>query len=357
MRTIPEGYSLFQQDLEHVEARLAEDWDSLRGARIFITGGTGFFGLWLVECLLHANDRQKLGLAMTVLSRDPERFLATRAPHLKNRDGLRFIRGSISDIADAGGPYSHIVHAASESNVDNRPNWSARHLESAIEGTRRLLDIAARHRTKAVLLTSSGAVYSQTDRIVGQRCVEGPAGIADYASEKNVYGQAKRMMEIMAAVGAQAHGYRALIARCFAFVGPYLPLDANYAVGNFIGDVLHGRDIVVGGDGTPLRSYLYASDLVVWLLTILVKGKNAYPYNVGSGEAVSIAELARIVSKCAGRSDSVVIKQKPVPGAEPNTYLPDVSRARNDLGLTVNIGLAESIERTLDWHRLRQWPN
>lgn len=344
--------TLLPEDLRHMDAKLSALWPSLRGARLFMTGGTGFFGTWLTETLLAANTKHQLGLTLTILSRDPGRFLRQRAPHLQNNPALHFIQGDLTDfIVPDDVRYSHILHLATETNLQAAPDWAERHLNAVIDGTRRLLDMAARHKTEAVLLTSSGAVYGQADTVLNQRCVESQNHVADYLTEKAVYGQGKRLMETLASMGAQKHGYRALIARCFCFVGPYLPLDGNYAVGNFIRDALANRAIEISGDGTPLRSYLYAADLVIWLLTILVKGQSGRPYNVGGDEAVSIADLAHKVVAVADRKLEIHIRQQAVSGATPSAYLPDISRARHELGLDVFVDLTESIRRSMAWYR------
>jgi dTDP-glucose 4,6-dehydratase len=344
------GYSLFTEDLEHIDARLVGDWERLRGAHLFITGGTGLFGRWLTEALLFANQTRDLGLSLTILTRDPRRFRAT-APVLAERPELSLLGGSLTDfIVPDGAAFSHILHLASESNPHGAKDWAARHMHAALEGTSRVLDMAAAQKA-ALLLTSSGAIYGLADTIGNQLWVEGPAGPADYLSEKSVYGQSKRMMEIMTAIAAETHGFRALITRCFAFAGPHLPLDSNYAIGNFIGDALAGHDIVVNGDGTPLRSYLYMADLVIWLLAILLRGKTCCPYNVGGDQAISIAALARLVADCAGTGSKVLIKGQPVPSSAPSTYLPDLRRVKSGLGLEVAISLEEGIRRSLAWYR------
>jgi nucleoside-diphosphate-sugar epimerase len=355
--TIPRGYTLFEADLELAASLLEDDLRQLNDAHLFITGGTGFFGIWLLECLLWAKETRGLKLRMTVLSRSPEAFLEKRAPHLREREGLSFIAGSLTTFEPPADPVTHILHCASETNLEQSSDWAQRHLDAAIDGTRRLLDMAAQHRSEAVLITTSGAVYTPMDSVVDNLCVEGPAGVADYASERTVYGQAKRMMEVMTSVAAQSNGYRALIARCFAFVGPYLSLDANYAIGNFMRDALTGRTITVGGDGTPLRSYLYAADLVVWLMRILVRGRSGVPYNVGGDEIVSIGELARLTAQIGGAADNVVIKGTPVPGAKPSAYLPSLARTESELGLKVSVPLEEAIRRTMEWNRDRVKPS
>jgi len=348
---IPTGYTLFKQDLEHVSSQLESDLNQLREAHIFITGSTGFFGIWLLESLLWANQRFSLNLRLTALSRDPENFLSKRADHLRDRKELEFISGRLTNFGYPSAACTHIIHAASEANIEQSSDWAKRHIDTAIFGTRRLLDMAAMHQSEAILITTSGAVYSSMDSISNHLCVEGPEGVNDYALERIVYGQSKRMMEIMTSVDAQHYGYRALIARCFAFIGPYLPIDSNYAIGNFIRDGLTKSDIIIEGDGTPLRSYLYAADLVIWLIRILTRGSSGMPYNVGGDKSISIRELAQIVAKLSGTK--VVTKRRPVTDANPSIYLPSLERSFNELNLQAFVPLEVAIQRTFRWHQMQ----
>ena len=146
-----------------------------------------------------------------------------------------------------------------------------------------------------------------------------------------------------------------MIARLFAFVGPRLPLDAHYAVGNFIRDALDGNSIRISGDGTPFRSYLYAADLSIWIWTILFRGVPALPYNVGSTRAITISELARIVQSISQTSSGIEIAANPIPGLPAQRYVPATTRAEQGLGLEALISLEEGVRRTFDWHREAQW--
>jgi dTDP-glucose 4,6-dehydratase len=145
---------------------------------------------------------------------------------------------------------------------------------------------------------------------------------------------------------AKMYGIQTKIARCFAFVGPYLPLDIHYAIGNFIRDGLNGGPIVVSGDGTPYRSYLYAADLAIGLWTILFKGKSCEPYNVGSENEISIAELAQTVAKCFEKSIEVKIAKTPQHGKPSERYMPSTKRAVL-LGLTSTVNVKQSISKTI----------
>jgi dTDP-glucose 4,6-dehydratase len=128
-----------------------------------------------------------------------------------------------------------------------------------------------------------------------------------------------------------------------------MQLNAHFAIGNFISDAMRGGPIVIKGDGSPLRSYLYASDLMVWLWTILFKGQSGRAYNVGSEDGLNIATLANEVAAAMPQRVSISIAATPTAGAPVQRYVPCTARARGELGLRAEVPLREAICRTHTW--------
>ena len=331
------------RDLDHVLAHTEGLWEELRGKRIFITGGTGFFGCWLLESFVWANERFGLDASAVVLTRNPVGFRA-KAPHLAGHPAIELELGDVRLFRFPKGEFPIVIHAATEAYFEPSPPQPLSVFDPDTEGTRRVLEFASSHGTERFLFTSSGAVYGKQPASVSHVPEDDPRAPATTDST-TAYGHGKRASEFMCAMYAQQYGFCAAIARCFAFVGPYLPLDANYAIGNFIRDALAGGPILVKGDGTPYRSYLYAADLAIWLWTILLKGESCRPYNVGSEHQLTIGELARTVAATAPGTEIRIDKQ-PVPGAPALRYVPATRRAEEGLGLRVWIPLEEAIRRT-----------
>jgi dTDP-glucose 4,6-dehydratase len=175
-------------------------------------------------------------------------------------------------------------------------------------------------------------------------------GAPDPLDPKSAYGEGKRLAEHLCSLYADAH-LQPKIARCFAFVGPYLSLDIHFAIGNFIRDALNGGPILVKGDGTPRRSYLYAADLAIWLWTILFRGHSLRPYNVGSDKWFSIKEVAQCVSEQFHPAPAIEIRGTSDPQQPAQHYVPDISRSIGELGLEVETDLASSIQKTIDFCR------
>jgi nucleoside-diphosphate-sugar epimerase len=336
-----------KEDLDHVLTHTREHWGEARGQSFFITGGTGFFGIWLLESFAHVNDALALGMSATVLTRDPEVF-AAKAPHLTSRDDLRFIRGDIQNFEFPQGTFEYIVHAATAASAKLNKENPLLMYDTITLGTRRLLEFAKHCNVKKLLLTSSGAVYGKQPpdmSHVSESYLGGPETIQC----SSAYAEGKRAAEHMCILHAQTHGYECKIARCFAFVGPHLPLDAHFAIGNFIFDVLYSRSIAIRGDGTAIRSYLYASDLTCWLWTIMFKGTTLSAYNVGSEHGLSIMELAEVVKRCCQSAYEVNRKVKPSAKTSPDAYVPSTQLAQQNLHLSQLINLRESILKTYKW--------
>jgi dTDP-glucose 4,6-dehydratase len=335
-------------DLSHVYQHTAVLWEEARGKSFFITGGTGFFGMWLLESFAYINDILELGATACILTRDSQAFVR-KAPHLTSRSDLTYIEGDIRNFEFPKQDFDYLIHAATEASAKLNNEAPSEMLDAIVTGMRRVLDFAAQAKVKKFLFTSSGAVYGPQPSTL-THVPEDYNGAPDCLNPSSAYGEGKRVAELLAAIHAKQHGTEVKIARCFAFVGPHLPLDTHFAIGNFIRDSMAGNAIRIGGDGTPHRSYLYAADLAIWLWTILFKGKSLRPYNVGSEEDYSISTIAEIVNQSLGGTSTIEIAHAAKTGSSPARYVPAVGLVRTELELVSYISLCDSLRRTHQWH-------
>lgn len=335
-------------DLDRILNWVPDDLRALRGARLFITGGTGFIGKWLLETLAWANDRLQLDIRALVLTRSAKRF-AGSAPHLASNKAFSFVEGDVRSLPADLGTFDGIVHAATSASAELLRTDPMLMLDTIVEGGAAVMELAARSGAIPLLFTSSGAVYGRppaTLESVDETYMGGP----DPLEPLSAYHEGKRIGELQCALAAKQFGLKAKIARIFAQVGPYLPLDIHYAMGNFIKDVLDGRNVRVQGDGTTVRSYMYAADMTAWLLAIFVRGTPQRAYNVGSEQAITIADLARRVASASSQPLEVEIMQKPDAGRPIDRYVPGNRRAREELGLAEWTPIAEGIDRTIAFY-------
>ncbi len=333
-------------DLDRILERTEPLWQELRGQRILITGATGFFGCWLLESFAWANQRLHLNASAVGLSRHPQ-ALVEKAPHLAQDSAISLHSADVRHGDFPQGSFSHVIHAATEASARLNHEKPLVMFDTIVEGTRRALHFSVASSVSRFLLVSSGTVYgTQPPQLA--HVSESFDGGPDSLSRASAYAEGKRAAEMLCSLAASPR-LAIPVARCFAFVGPYMHLDAHFAIGNFIGDAMRGEPIVVKGDGSSVRSYLYASDLAVWLWTMLFKGQSGRAYNVGSEDAVTIASLAGEVAATMPRPTEVSIAGHPIPGALVHRYVPCTARAQNELGLRAEVPLRESIRRTHLW--------
>jgi dTDP-glucose 4,6-dehydratase len=305
--------------------------------------------MWLVESFLWVNEQLSLDSEIVVLSRNPAAFLR-KMPHLAGRSAISFHAGEMDRFEFPSGPFGYVVHAATEAYRASPDFDRLGAFHRDVQGTSRMLEFARQCGAGRFLFTSSGAMYGRQPAEMSHVPEEFCGGPKPLDADSG-YGQAKRASEFLCACYAQAHGLETTIARCFAFVGPYLPLNINFAIGNFLRDALAGGPICIQGDGTPRRSYLYAADLAVWLWTILLRGTPGRAYNVGSDVEWTIADLARKVAAEVAPDAEVRIAMAADSTKPIHRYVPSTRRAREELGLREWISLPEAIRRTAAWHR------
>jgi dTDP-glucose 4,6-dehydratase len=332
-------------DLHHILDHTRELWEDLRGARLFITGGTGFFGCWILESFLFANQELDLKASASILTRRPDSVKQT-LPHLMLNPAITLVEGDVRNFKFPSGEFSHIIHAATDASAKLNSDNPLLMLDTIVEGTRHTLDFALQCKAEKFLLTSSGAIYGKQPTNM-THIPEDYMGAPDPLDPHSAYGQGKRQAEHLCALYSKDSNLKTKIARCFAFVGPYLPLDTHFAIGNFIRDAMNGGPIVIKGDGTPRRSYLYAADLAIWLWTILIKGGSLHPYNVGSAEALSIKEIAQQVAEQFHEKTKIEVRGVPDPLHSIERYVPDVQRVKDELNLQVWVGVNAGIEHTI----------
>lgn len=335
-------------DLCHILNHTRDLWDGLRGSRLFITGGTGFIGCWLLESFLFANRQLDLKASASVLTRRPD-SIKQRLPHLMLDPAITLVKGDVRNFEFPKGGYSHIIHAATDASAKLNDENPLLMLDTIIEGTRHTLDFAVHCKAEKFLLTSSGAVYGKQPPELAHIPEDYP-GAPEPFDPRSAYGQGKRTAEHLCALYAIQSEIEMKIVRCFAFAGPYLPLDIHFAIGNFIRDGLNGGPINVQGDGTPLRSYLYGADLAIWLWTILLRGSTLRPYNVGSEIAISIANLAKVVAGLSNPVPRITIKYPVSSNIPAEQYVPSTKIARDELGLLQWTDLETSIAKTNQWY-------
>lgn len=309
-------------------------------SRILLTGGTGFFGRALLRYFLASETAADTSIC--VMSRDPKRFQAAY-PDLAVCGRISFVRADVEDRQSLPWDqnFTHVLHAATDSTTG--PSMTPlQRFRQIVAGTTNLLDLAISTRAARFLLTSSGGIYGPQPPDLAA-IPDDWSGCPPLQQASSAYSQAKRAAEHLCTLYREAHGLQTVVARCFAFVGEDLPLNAHFAIGNFIRDALYAKAITVAGDGTPLRTYLDQRDLAHWLWTLLLQGQDGEAYNVGSDHVISIAELAHLVRDLIAPVKPVQICGVADPTAARNRYVPCIGKIQALHGLQVEISLEEAI--------------
>ena len=321
------------------------DIEALRGKKIFVTGGTGFFGVWFLAALIQIKKSLNGNLQIISLSRSPEKFLQTYS-EINFRDSVEFIQGDVQNFTYSYGDVTHLVHMATTSaNETFFGEDQLNKLEMLYFGTKNTI-LQCSGILESVLFTSSGVAYGvNKNNFISEYDFTSP----DTTDLGSALGLGKLNAEYLINYFATQENYKFAIARCFALAGQYLPLNLHYAFGNFISNAVNGQPISINGNGLDQRSYLYIGDAISWLLRMLMNPTNKI-YNVGSEKSISMYDLAQKISSKYGENLGVKVleKNQEIGNFKRASYTPCTKRARNDyIGIKEWTSIDEIIEKML----------
>lgn len=308
---------------------------------LLVIGGSGFFG----KSILDAFSRNLLApwhiSKVIVMSRNTNKLLHD-SPELVGPN-VELYSADITNterlpLAD------YVIHAAASTDVRNylsSPEYEKKNIQA---GTYHYCDLAKKyHGNSKIVYVSSGAVYGIQPSFLDEIDESFVGDLSKMAPGKLDYAVAKQDAE-RAIIDLGQAGLNVSIARCFAFVGKYLPRDQHFAIGNFIDDVINKRPITVKANYQVYRSYMYADDLVEWLMTIADHASITCPiYNVGSDQAVLVSDLARLLADIYHVPAEIPL----IVDSKMDRYIPSIKKAKNELGLILKYRLTESINETI----------
>lgn len=341
-------------DLDEIIEGLGEEVERFAGKTVLIAGGAGFLGRHFVALFRRLNSNV-LSRPCKVISAD--NYIT--GEQLALHEGGRHDPHVVDVWADVSYPLPiredihFIIQAAGVASPVYYMKYPLETIESAVQGTRNLLDLARRNKAlEGFLFFSSSEIYGDPD----PRAVPTPETYHGYVSSvgpRACYDESKRLGETIATVYQQQYKVPVSIVRPFNVFGPGMKHNDRRVIPMFTYEALNGRTIPVHGDGSQTRTFCYISDAICGFLKTLLKGRPGEAYNIGNSDnEISMRNLANMFSELVPNSKFQNISYPATyPAGEPQRRCPDLSKASRELGYKWRVDLKSGLKRFIDWAR------
>lgn len=301
--------------------------------RSLVTGGAGFVGSHLCEALLARGDEVVCVDNFYTGRRSNVAALAASANFtLLEHDVNTPLALEVDRIF-------HLACPASPVHYQRDRIWTIR---TAVIGTMNVLELARASKAR-VLLASTSEVYGSA-QVHPQ--VETYWGHVNPIGPRACYDEGKRCAETLAVGYAEQHQVEVRIARIFNTYGPRMDLEDGRVVSNFVRQALRGEPLTVYGDGLQTRSFCFVTDLVAGLIALCETPADPGPVNLGNPAEVTMIELAAAVLAATGATTPV--QHLAALPDDPERRRPDITKARQLLGWTPQVELADGLQATVD---------
>lgn len=314
----------------------------LKNSKILVTGGSGFFGSWILKFVLYLNDNFSFNIKLYLLAR---RITKNISEIVSQREDIIFLQQDIRNIKEVPLNINYVVHAACS--PDNREHISnpVEVMDIISSGGKQLFEHCLNMpNLKRIINLSSGQIYGKVEK---NYISENDIGAIEPNSIKSIYPEAKRFSETLSKAYESLYKLPIVQVRPFSFIGPFMSLEKPWAINNFLHDAIKFKKIKIIGNGKPIRSYMYPTDMVEWLFNILVNAQNGCNYNLGSDEGVSLEELALTIKDKIDSSIEIQILKM---NENNNVFLPNLDFIKKELGVSIKVGFNKAIEETIKWN-------
>lgn len=320
--------------------------------RVLVTGGAGFLGSHLCEAWLTAGV-EVIALDNLFTSR------LENVRHLLGNPRFEFVRGDVCDPMHF--EVDQIYHMACPASPVHYQRNPARTIRTCVEGTLNALSLA-REVGARILIASTSEVYGDP---LEHPQRESYWGHVNPVGPRACYDEGKRCAEALATSYARQYGIDVRIPRIFNTYGPRMHEDDGRVVSNFVVQALRGAPITIFGDGTQTRSFCYVSDLIGALCALMTVEKSestdsrgcvvrfdlGEPVNLGNPQEFTVRALAETVKRLTESPSEIVYKS--LPQDDPIRRRPDITRAKQMLGLEPKISLEQGLLATIGYFRAR----
>lgn len=338
------------EDVQTIIRRMGSDVRRLEGKTIFLSGGAGFLGRYFLEVFRYLNARE-FSRPLRVISMD--NLITGVAPKDERDENIIHLHADVTKPLTFDQPVDFIIHTAGIASPVYYRKYPLETIESAVQGTKNLLEAARRLPSlDGFLFFSSSEIYGDPDpRFIPT--AETYLGHVSSVGPRACYDESKRLGETITTIYHQHFKVPTVIVRPFNVFGPGMGHDDHRVIPMFTYRALNKRTVPVHGEGTQTRTFCYITDAITGFLQSLLLGGRGEVYNIGNAEnEIAVRDLAQLFTTLLPDSSLEMISYPDTyPAGEPQRRCPDITKAKTHFGYNAEVGLQQGLERFIAWAR------